>query len=414
MPDDLRARRVGGGRAHRGDCVIGDDVPAVVLGGHTSGLAVIRALGSAGVPVIAVGASLDEPGQSSRYCSRAVVAPHPEDDVRGFVDFLLALANGDGRPLLVPTSDETVAAVARHKPRLEEAYTVACMDRTVVEGFLDKWATLELAQRLGVPAPLTFRPESAADLERRREELVYPCLVKPRESHVFFRVFGKKMDMVEGFDELLAAWRAADAAGIRVMVQEFVPGPDSHAVNYNAYVWDGRILVACTAQRLRSVPPHVGFPRVVVSRSVPEVAEPAARLLAGMGISGFANVEFKKDERDGAYKLMEVNGRHNMSAHLSVRCGVNFPAIEYDHRIRGVVPHVERFSTGVYWINFPSDVVQGLRSRKRERYGLRDQLRPYLRPHVFDMLSTTDPRPFAASLRARFERLARRLGASAG
>ena len=393
---------------------MGDELPAVVLGGHTSGLAVIRALGSAGVPVIAVGTSPSEPGQSSRYCSRAVVAPHPEDDERGFIDFLLALPNGDGRPLLVPTSDETVAAVARHKPRLEEAYTVACMDRTVVERFLDKWATLGLAQRLGVPAPPTFIPESEADLERRREGLVYPCLVKPRESHVFFRVFGKKMDKVEGFDELLAAWRGADAAGISMVVQEFVPGPDSHGVNYNAYVWDGRILAACTAQRLRSVPPQVGFPRVVVSRSVPEVVEPAARLLAGMGASGFANVEFKKDDRDGVYKLLEVNGRHNMSAHLSVRCGVNFPKIEYDHRVRGVVPQVERFSTGVYWINFPSDVVQGVRNRKRERYGLRDQLRPYLRPHVFDVLSSTDPRPFAATMRSRFERLVGRLGASAG
>ena len=385
-----------------------------MLGGHTSGLAVIRALGSAGVPVIAVGASHAEPGQASRYCARAVVAPHPEDDERGFVEFLLALAGDGVRPLLVPTSDETVAAVARHKARLEEAYTVACMDRSVVEGFLDKWATFELAQRLGVPAPLTFIPDSEAELERRRDQIAYPCLVKPRDSHLFFRVFQKKMDKVASFDELLAAWRAADAEGLRVVVQEFVPGPDSHGVNYNAYVWDGRILVACTAQRLRSVPPQVGFPRVVVSRSMPEVAEPAARLLAGMGVSGFANVEFKKDERDGVYKLMEVNGRHNMSAQLSVRCGVNFPAIEYEHRMRGLQPRVERFSTGVYWINFPSDVVQGIKSRKRERYALRDQLRPYMRPHVFDALSATDPRPFAVSMRARFERLAARLRPSAG
>lgn len=376
-----------------------------MLGGWAAGLAVIRALASGGVPVVAVCQSRAEPGLVSRHASRALVGPHPEDAEDAFVAFLHELAERYPGALLVPTTDESVTAVARHKPALQEHFAVACMDREVVDRFLDKWETARLAARLGVPAPATFIPESRADLEGRRGELAYPCVVKPRDSHVFYRRFGKKMDKVATFAALVAAWEAADEAGLRVLVQEFVSGPDSHGANYNAYVVGGRVTVACTAQRLRSSPPQVGFPRAVASRSLPELAAPAARLLAGMGVDGFANVEFKKDARDGVYKLMEVNGRHNMSGQLSVRCGVNFPLIQYDHLVRGVLSVPERFATGVYWIGFPSDITAGIRNRHDERLGPKEQLQPYLRPHVFDVLSIRDPVPITKPLAPRLRNL---------
>lgn len=49
-----------------------------------------------------------------------------------------------------------------------------------------------------------------------------------------------------------------------------------------------------------------------MSAAVPEIVEPGRRIVRGMGIEGFANVEFKRDERDGRYKLMEVSGRANL------------------------------------------------------------------------------------------------------
>ena len=262
-----------------------------------------------------------------------------------------------------------------------------------------------------MPAPLTFIPECYADLQRRRDQLAFPCVVKPRDGHLFYRVFARKMDRVESYDELVTAWAAADDAGLRVMVQEFVPGPDSHGVNYNAYVHDGRVLAACTAQRLRSAPPQVGSPRVVVSCVVPEVAEPAARLLAGMGYEGFANVEFKKDVRDGVYKLMEVNGRHNMSSRLSVRCGVNFPLIQYEHLVNGRLSTPDGFETGVHWIAFPADLSYGLRHRREERFGPREQLRPYRRAHVFDVWSLDDPAPAVRTITMRLRKIPARVAA---
>ena len=52
---------------------------------------------------------------------------------------------------------------------------------------------------------------------------------------------------------------------------------------------------------------------MVLSEHVPEVIEPGRKILQAMGFYGYACTEFKRDPRDGSHKLMEVNGRHNLS-----------------------------------------------------------------------------------------------------
>src|SRR5207249_9127600 len=116
------------------------------------------------------------------------------------------------------------------------------------------------------------------------------------------------------------------------------------------YVVDGAPVVEFTSRKVRLAPPDFGFPTAVVSAPVPEVVGPGRRIVAAMGIEGFANVEFKRDARDGSYKLMEVNGRPNMSGALAVRCGIDFPLIAYRHLVHGVVPTAQRWERGVYWV----------------------------------------------------------------
>jgi hypothetical protein len=63
--------------------------PAIVISTHLSGLAVIRALGRAGVPVIAVCYDEGELGYLSTYVSDWVWVPHPDKSETQFVDSLL-------------------------------------------------------------------------------------------------------------------------------------------------------------------------------------------------------------------------------------------------------------------------------------------------------------------------------------
>ncbi len=105
-------------------------------------------------------------------------------------------------------------------------------------------------------------------------------------------------------------------------------------------------------------------------------------------------MEFKCHSRTGVFHLIEINARHNMSAGLAVRCGVNFPLIEYEHRMRGARPAPVTAETGVYWISLEWDIREARRLAKRREVP-RNYLRPYVGPHVHDVLDWRDPAPFS-------------------
>jgi predicted ATP-grasp superfamily ATP-dependent carboligase len=104
-------------------------------------------------------------------------------------------------------------------------------------------------------------------------------------------------------------------------------------------------------------------------------------------------MEFKKDARDGIYKLMEVNPRHNRSTLLAVRCGINFPLMEYMHLAHDLLESPKTYRQGVYWIDCARDLVASRRYRRAGKFSLTSYIKPYVKSHTFATLSMTDLRP---------------------
>ncbi|MGH7286622.1 MAG: hypothetical protein ACREI8_01210 [Myxococcota bacterium] len=379
--------------------------PAIVLSTGTAALGVIRSLGRRGVPVIALYHDSSEVGCVSRYVHEAIQAPHPEHEEKQLVELLVREAGRLGGGVLMPCADGFLGAVAKHKQELSTHYLVACPDWELARTVLEKSSTYEAAQAAGVATPNTAVLHSLELAEQAGRSIEFPCLVKPVLGHSYYRVFQKKMVLAQSFDELIAAYREAAAAGCPVMLQEFIPGPDAHGVNYNSYYWNGEPLAEFTAAKIRNAPPQIGSPRVVMSKHIPEVLEPGRRLLRALRYSGFSCTEFKWDARDQSYKLMEVNGRHNMSSRLAARCGMDFPWLEYRHLAYGELPASHDFEDGTYWIDLTRDIANSLMHWSKERYPLTRYLEPYRRPHVFAELDWSDPRPFLNRVRRALGRL---------
>ena len=171
-------------------------------------------------------------------------------------------------------------------------------------------------------------------------------------------------------------------------------------MNYNAYAWDGRALAEFTARQLRKAPPALGSPRVAISERIPEVVGPGRTLPSGPWAStASARTEFKLDARDGTYKLLEVNGRHNLSGMLAPRCGIDFPLIEYRHLVDGVTPTGGESRSGVYWTDAFRDVGYSLAYLRRERFTAPEYPAPYARRHCDAILDRGDMGPFWTRLR---------------
>ena len=290
--------------------------PAIVVDvGFVNGLGALRSLGQAGVRTLAVDYRPSALGFRSRY-GEPILAPSPLEDEAGFVGALAALGPG----VVFPTHDEGLRAIARHRDELE----LRCPFPRELERIQRKRVQLEAA----ADVPETRYPENAASAVAAAEELGYPMLVKPSEPVGFRQRVGRQALRCESRAEVEAAYALAEP--FEAMVQELIPGGDDELYTLGAYLDEGlEPLGLFCGRKLRQTPPAIGTARVAESVWVEQVVEAGLELLRRLGCNGVSQVEFKRDPRDGRFKLMEVNPRLWQWHSLARASGVDLPLIAY-------------------------------------------------------------------------------------
>ena len=95
-----------------------------------------------------------------------------------------------------------------------------------------------------------------------------------------------------------------------IMIQEVIPGWGEAQFSYAALCQDGRPLASVVARRARQYPMDFGrFSTYVETIDDPGVVEPSVRLIEAARYTGLVEVEFKRDPRDGRFKVLDVNPR---------------------------------------------------------------------------------------------------------
>jgi D-aspartate ligase len=300
--------------------------PAVVVDvGWVNGLAAIRSLGRAGVRVLALDHRPSALGFRSRY-AEPVLTPDPQDE-EAFVSFLAELDLDAPAPVFA-THDEPLNAIARAADRLGERFLYPFPRWELLSGIQDKRSQLEAAEAAGIPVPRTAHPRSAGEARSAAAELGWPVLVKPSSTEGFKRRFGRQAFRCESEAEVERAY--ADAEPYAPMVQEVVPGGDGELYTLGSYLTEaGEPLGLFCGRKLRQTPPGVGTCRVGEAVWVDEVVDQGLTLLRALGFHGLSQVEFKRDARDGTFRLMEVNPRLWQWHGLAAACGVDLPVIAY-------------------------------------------------------------------------------------
>ncbi len=311
--------------------------------GWVNGLAAIRSLGRAGIPVLALDHRSSPLGFRSRYAT-PVHVPDPAADEEGFV---VRVAEIETPAVVFPTHDPPLNALARNRDRLP-GLLFPFPPWSALEAIQDKRHQLETAAAAGVDTPETRYPGSAGEARAAAEELGLPVLVKPQHPDGFKRTFGKQAFRCETPDEVERAY--ADAEPFGAMVQELVPGGDDELYSLGSYIReDGEPLGLFSGRKLRQVPPGIGTCRVGEALWVQEVVDSGLRFLRELGFHGISQVEFKRDPRDGRFKLMEINPRLWQWHGLAAACGIDLPVIAYRDLTGEHVEPVTMNGSGRVW-----------------------------------------------------------------
>jgi len=359
-----------------------------------NGLSIIRSLGRKGIPVIAVDYAKNAVGFSSKYTRKAAIAPNPRIDEAKFLHFLSGKSGEWSDSILIPTGDVELAVFSHHKDELSRYYILPVPDWEATKSIIDKKGTYDIATRLNIPIPKTTSIDSAESLNSLKSNVDYPCLLKPRETHEFGPKFGRKAFIIHSFDQLKMELSRAYQAGCHMMVQEIIPGPDNLIYPYVAY-YDSKSepLAEFTYRKIRQDPPFLGICRVGESTNTAEIIAPSRKILTALPFIGLCEIEYKKDPRDGRFKLLDINGRNTMQLGLSIKCGVDLPWIMYNDLVENNKLHISEYETGVKWINEIADITNFVLHRKQEKWTIREYLSPYFSRKTFAFFDRDDWRP---------------------
>jgi D-aspartate ligase len=370
--------------------------PVVLLGGEANALSVARDLSPMGVKVVVV-STADSCLRYSRHC-RVIVPPPRGTLEQSWSRYLLGRGGAHlTGSVLLACSDAGLQLLASHRHALQQRYLLDEADPRAQLAMLDKLQTYQQAAEAGIATPKFWVSETTQQIIAQRHEYRFPLLVKPRISHVFEQRFGRKFVIAHSFDELLAAFEIVAEAGITAMLVEWIPGPDHLLASYFTYVdAEGKPLFDYTKRVIRRYPVGMGAGCYHITDWVPEILEPSRLLIRQASLRGLVNIEFKFDERDQTYKLMECNARFTASNSLVSASGLALAPFIYN-RIIGQ-PQLMRqvFKLNMRMWDPIRDCAAFLELRRKKEITLGGWLKSILHPQTLPYFCWSDPGPTVA------------------
>ena len=366
---------------------------ALIMGADYRALGVVRSLGRRRIPVWLIKQGGHLVAATSRYVRRRVPWPDGEDAKR--IDFLLDLSvkNNLKGWALIPTDDYAVTLASVYHDLLSKQYRVTVPDWERLRWACDKRLLHDLAAKLGVHQPWT---ECLPSQERLAGlDCPFPVIVKPAVRLKTSSLAIPKAWRADNRGALLERFKEASAfiPPEDLIIQEMIPGGGEAQFSYAALCKEGVPLATVVARRLRQYPKDFGqFSTFVETVDEPQVVEPAERLLAAARFTGLVEVEFKRDPRNGQFKVLDINPRVWGWHTLSVRAGVDFSYLLW-LLVRGEpVAHL-RGRAGERWIHTSADLRVVVEEILRGGFSVGAYLRSIRGPMESAIFSWDDPAP---------------------
>ncbi|HZQ16585.1 MAG TPA: ATP-grasp domain-containing protein [Gaiellaceae bacterium] len=312
-----------------------------------AGLCTARSLGRAGVTVAVAARDGRASGLRTRYASRRVALPAPEDDLGAFGDAILDALRSEPADVTTASIDSSVEVLHRRRDEFARLTSPALGDPDAVEIALSKERTLEVARALGVAVPRSHLTRSPAEALAAVEEVGLPCVFKPESSWRDLGGGGERLGPSLALDADHARGLAASLVrdGAPVLVQELATGSRETIKLFRA---SGRTVASVAMSVERTWPPLVGGSSVMRWTTAPpeDCLTAAERLVSEIGLDGYSEVEFRRDG-NGTPLLMEINPRLSQSVEVAVRAGVDFPRLQFEWARGGTLPDVTAPTLGL-------------------------------------------------------------------
>jgi len=303
-----------------------ENYPAfITYGWCRSSYAVACSLGRRGIDVHVGDTSPFAMTRFSKHCKTFTRLPNFFIEPEKYFESVCKALKKTGAKVLLP-GHEDVGIFCKHKDRLPEGVCLAIPEVNNYNIAEDKFSVVEIARQIGCPTAETHQIFNKKQLEEKAETINYPLIVKARagNSAKGVRIAKNKKDLLTEFDELVDTFELHKDRW--PILQELLPG---EAVGVCVVYDHGKCVASFAEKYLRCKNPNrFGTSTLRKVFENEELINHAISIMDKLNWHGIAHLDFIAD-KDGVFKLIEINPRLWGALSLAICSGIDFPYVWY-------------------------------------------------------------------------------------
>lgn len=283
-----------------------------------------------GVKSVVMGKAMSGPSHNSKIVD--FVYNKDIDQTETFVKTLNAFADAhkDKTIIAVGCGDAYAELLSQNKGKYRDNVVAHYIDYSLMNELIKKENFYKMCDQYGLDYPNTYihHPETGHDFELPFEA---PYILKPSNSVQYWEYpfeGQNKVYKLKTREELDRTIDQIYGAGYHdsLIIQDFIPGNDSYMRVLTAYSdQNANVKLMCLGHVLleEHTPHGLGNHAVILNEYNEELMLKIKNFLEAIHYVGFSNFDIKYDERDGKYKVFEINLRQGRSNFYVTGSGFN-------------------------------------------------------------------------------------------
>ena len=145
-----------------------------------------------------------------------------------------------------------------------------------------------------------------------------------------------------------------------MIIQDLIPGEDDHMRVLTCYSdQNGKVKMMCLGHVLleEHTPKGIGNHAAIITEYEEELMEKYKEFLEKIGYVGFSNFDIKYDDRDGKFKVFEINLRQGRSNNYVTASGNNIAKYVVEDRVYNKEMDLKIQKEPFFWHVIPASVV---------------------------------------------------------
>ena len=365
----------------------------IILGCDSNGYGVIRSLAkfNSKLEIIGVDFNSKSPGLFSKYLTDKRIISNPNENEANTIKDLFNLGKQfKEKPVVFITSDIFLSLFNANRERLATHFIFNIPSEKLLNNLLDKRKQYEIIAGLNVNLPKTiFIPKeiSFKDIE----SIQFPVFIKGAFPHIWKKHFVEKGFVVYDKKEFEIKVAEFNNLNLDLVIQELIVGPNGNHFKVSAYYdKNGEPKLFFTTQKARQFPFDFGVGSYMKSKRVEELLESGRRIFDALGYIGIGSIEFKKDERDGEFKFIELNPRMWQQNYQAALAGLNFAEYYYKDCIGEKIEFNDKFVENITYIDTVNDFQSFMLNKKITDESYFDWIKQVLKVDSYAFYETKD------------------------